>query len=112
MNWLIVSAEDQLDALNERSFDTSVSFVLLFKDSPRCIISTMAKDRIERKWEEASKIPACYINVLLSRAVSNEVAKQYGVEHQSPQILLIKEGKCIYTASHSDISFEQIREFL
>lgn len=112
MNWLIISEEDQLDTPYKQSFDPSVAFVLVFKDSPRCGISNMARDRLERKWVDTPRVPAFYVNVLLSRPASNKIAKQYQVEHQSPQVLLIKEGNCIYNASHSDISSESIQAFL
>jgi bacillithiol system protein YtxJ len=41
--------------------------------------------------------------------VSNEIANRFQVVHQSPQLLLIKEGKSVYDASHSDIDAEELK---
>jgi len=43
------------------------------------------------------------------RDISNEIASRFGVYHQSPQLLLIKEGKCVYNVSHSDIDAEVLK---
>jgi bacillithiol system protein YtxJ len=84
--------------------------VLLFKHSTRCSISTMALNRLETKWKDDEKIPAYYLDLLNYRDVSNEIASLFNVEHASPQILLIKNGTCFYTCSHTDISANSILE--
>jgi bacillithiol system protein YtxJ len=113
MNWLSVSNEDQLLILHERSSDPLIGCVFIFKHSTRCSISVVAKDRLEKKWDlDQLKFPIYYLDVLNSRAVSNQVAEQYGIEHQSPQLLLIKDGKCISSASHSEVSVEMIHKVL
>jgi bacillithiol system protein YtxJ len=113
MDWLIVSDEDQLKSADARSFEAPSHCVLLFKHSGRCSISMLAKDRLERKWGTgALEIPTYYIDVLGSRDISMQIAQQYDTEHQSPQVLLIRDGKCVYTASHSGISFDEISDFL
>jgi bacillithiol system protein YtxJ len=69
----------------------------------------MAKDRLERKWTfDSEKVPSYYLDVLLSRNISNLIAEKYSIEHASPQVLIIKNGKCIYSASHSEIFFESL----
>jgi bacillithiol system protein YtxJ len=69
----------------------------------------MAKDRLERKWTfDPEKVPSYYLDVLLSRNISNLIAQKYNIEHASPQVLIIENGKCIYSASHSEISFESL----
>jgi bacillithiol system protein YtxJ len=113
MNWQFVRDEIHVESFHELSFDPSIDAIIVFKHSPRCSISLMAKDRLERKWEpEFDQNPVFLIDVLSSRAASNLVSEKYGIEHQSPQVLIIKEGKCIYTASHSAITFEEIRKQL
>jgi len=113
MDWLTISGEDQLKEAHARSFEAPHHGVLLFKHSGRCSISIAAKGRLERKWDPAIlDIPAYFIDVLGSREISNKIAEQYGIEHQSPQALLIRDGKCTYTASHSGISLEEIRDSL
>src|SRR5687767_14775026 len=107
MDWLTITDEAQIDALNKRSFEAHTPAVIVFKHSPRCSISIMAKDRLERKWSlNKEKFPAYYIDVLTARPASNLMAEKYGVIHESPQIFVIKEGQCVYTASHSEINYD------
>lgn len=84
--------------------------VLLFKHSTRCSISSMALNRLQSKWVDNLKIPTYYLDLLSYREISNEIASLFQVEHASPQVLIIKDGKCIYTASHSEISVSIIME--
>jgi bacillithiol system protein YtxJ len=51
-----------------------------------------------------------YLDLLQYREISNKIAEQFGVYHQSPQVLLIKNGECIYEETHSAISMEEIVE--
>jgi bacillithiol system protein YtxJ len=69
----------------------------------------MVKDRLERKWSlDKEKFPAYYIDVLTARPASNLMSEKFGVKHESPQIFVIKEGKCVYTASHSEINYDDL----
>jgi bacillithiol system protein YtxJ len=64
----------------------------------------MAKSRVEMSWNfEADEIEAYYLDLIAYREVSNYIASEFGVDHQSPQALLIKDGKCTYNASHLNI---------
>jgi bacillithiol system protein YtxJ len=82
--------------------------VLVFKHSTRCSISVMALDRINRKWEPGTEnsFSPWYLDLLNHREISNRIAADTGVEHQSPQLLLIKDGKCIKAESHQAIRLE------
>ena len=84
--------------------------VLLFKHSTRCSISSMALNRLETRWKDDEKIPAYYLDLLNHRDISNEIERLFNVEHASPQVLLIKNGKCFYSSSHTDISANSILE--
>jgi bacillithiol system protein YtxJ len=53
-----------------------------------------------------------YLDLLEFRPISNEIAGRFGVMHQSPQIILIKNGNAVYTASHSDIQVVDLAEKL
>lgn len=108
MNWLTLDSEEGLDQLIKDSFSETLKGILIFKHSTRCSISTMAKDRLERQWTFGSELPAYYLDLISYRSVSNKIAEEFNVQHQSPQALLIKEGKCIYNASHSSISVKDI----
>ncbi len=84
--------------------------VLLFKHSTRCSISSMALNRLETRWNDDEKIPAYYLDLLNHRDISNEIESLFKVEHASPQVLLIKNGSCFYSSSHTDISANSILE--
>ena len=67
----------------------------------------MAKNRIESG--SMSAIENCYILDLLShREISNKIESIFSVKHESPQVLIIKEGKCIQYLSHQEISWSNI----
>lgn len=113
MNWLLLRSKEELEAALKKSYLQTLKAVALFKHSERCSISRMAKTRLERAWNFSSQdLPVYHIDVLSDRDVSNEIAAALNVKHESPQVLLVKNGKCIYTSSHSDISVEQIKEAL
>lgn len=111
MNWLKLDNENQLETIKSNSFDTNIKGVVLFKHSTRCSISQMALSRFERNWNfSQQELPAYYLDLLNYRNISNQIADEFQIEHQSPQVLVIKDGKCIYTASHSDIIVSDIEQ--
>jgi bacillithiol system protein YtxJ len=107
MNWIDLSSlsqwEEIMKASEKRPF-------VVFKHSTRCSISSMAKNRFEREWKGDENIDAYYLDLLNHRDISNAIADQTGVEHQSPQAILIKNGKAIYNESHTAIYVQDIVE--
>lgn len=113
MDWLMITAERQLEDINQRSFDINIKAIVLFKHSTRCSISSMALNRLERSWDMSKEeVPVCFLDLLNHRSISEKIAQLYSIPHESPQVLVIKNGKCIYCASHSGISVEEIRSVL
>ena len=102
-----ISQLNDIQNLSKEQSDKGLT-VLLFKHSTRCSISSMALNRLESKWNDNEKIQAYYLVLLNHRDISNEIASIYSVEHASPQVLLIKNGICIYHASHTAISAADI----
>ena len=80
---------------------------VIFKHSSRCSISSVVKDRLERKKQPAD-IDFYFLDLITYRNVSNKVAEEFGVHHESPQILVIKNGKSIYDESHLSIRMDEI----
>ena len=73
----------------------------------------MAKLRIESKWSDVSRdVDFHYLDLLSNRPVSNHIAERFSVYHESPQIILIKDGEVEYDASHFDITIEELNESL
>lgn len=83
---------------------------MILKHSTRCSISAMALNRIERKWTGEEKIKPYYLDLLAHRDISSAIEQRYGVEHESPQVLIIRNGQCVYTASHNGIAYEDFSE--
>jgi len=106
MNWNKLQDEAQLDLIRQESAQQPV---LIFKHSTRCSISAAALARMERNWNESVGIKPYYLDLISYRSVSNQVAEAFGVEHQSPQVLLIQNGECVYDTSHMGISFDELK---
>ena len=106
MKWNELRSPDQLDEIREES---KSSPVLIFKYSSRCSVSQLALDRLERKWSDrAEAIKPYFLDLLAHREVSKRVADQFDVEHESPQVLLIRNGSAVYDRSHFEIEFGEI----
>ncbi|RZJ74022.1 MAG: bacillithiol system redox-active protein YtxJ [Flavobacterium sp.] len=99
--WKQLTDIQQLTEIAEESATTPA---IIFKHSTRCSISRMALKTFEREYAiDAENATPYFLDLLEHRDISNEIASKFGVQHQSPQLLLIKDGKAIYHSSHSDI---------
>ena len=110
MTWNPLISATEIDAIVERSHQVPC---LIFKHSTHCNISFIAKLRLEATWDfSASQIEPIFLDLIAFRTISNEISTRFEVYHESPQILVIKNGECILDASHLDISVEEIKEVL
>lgn len=107
MEWLHLTDKEQLETIDESS---SLKPVIVFKHSTTCSISKMAMMRFEDNND--LDLPCYYLDLLSYRPVSAAVAEHYSVHHESPQILVISKGECIYDASHFDIAVDEVKETL
>lgn len=83
-------------------------YCIIYKHSTRCSISLMAKRRIEMDAAEVpDNLPVYFLDLIKHRDISNQIAQDFHVHHESPQLLLIKDGECILDQSHSGISIEE-----
>ncbi|QYJ68034.1 bacillithiol system redox-active protein YtxJ [Flavobacterium litorale] len=108
IKWYELTNVQQLDTIVAES---ETMPVLVFKHSTRCSISRMALKGFEREYainEDDAK--AYFLDLLAHRDVSNAIAQRFGIMHQSPQILLIKNGKVVLHRSHSDINAAVVKE--
>lgn len=106
MNWIELTDPSQLQQIKERSGHVPQ---VIFKHSTRCSISSVAKSRLERT-EPPANVDFYYLDLIRHRDISNKIAEDFAVYHESPQILLIKNGECVYDESHSGISMDDIAE--
>jgi bacillithiol system protein YtxJ len=109
MNWNTLENPDQLNQIIDES---TTANILIFKHSTRCSISRATLDRFERNWKdsEVPNVKPYFLDLLEHRNISNAIAEQFHVEHQSPQVLIIRNGKSVYDNSHYGIDFREISE--
>lgn len=107
MNWSILSNLEQIQKIDAESIHKAV---MIYKHSTRCGISSTALNRIERSWKEADALllSPYFLDLLAHRNISNEIERHYNIPHESPQVLLIKSGKCVYSTSHMDINMPEV----
>lgn len=108
MNWINITTPQQINDIK-----AATGYSIIFKHSTRCPISMMAK----RKFELDEKLfddttPLYFLDLIKFRELSKAVAETFNVQHESPQLLLIKDGECILDQSHSSISAEEVVEVM
>lgn len=109
MNWIQLNSSEDLKTIKEESRENPV---IIFKHSTRCSISDMALNRLERSWsdQEMINVKPYYLDLIRNRNVSDEVAEVFNVRHESPQILIIKNGEVVHTDSHMGINYSTIKD--
>lgn len=108
MNWKILTTDNQIDEIKTLSKETPQ---VIFKHSTRCATSSVAKSRLERA-QTPEKADFYFLDLIKYRSLSNRIESDFMVYHESPQVLIIKNGECIYDESHNGISMEEISEQL
>lgn len=106
MKWNSLTDESQLKGLIEKSF---VRPQLIYKHSTRCNISSIALNRLQKN-NFPESIDFYFLDLLAYRSLSNKVAEQFKVYHESPQVILIHKGEAVYDESHLSIDMAEIEE--
>lgn len=109
MNWELLT---DIDQLGEIIFNSNEKPAVIFKHSTRCSVSRMALKQFESEFDAAEGVTPYFLDLITYREISNEIANRFNVHHESPQILLIKDGQSVYDASHSDIDATVLKEKL
>ncbi len=107
-DWKIINSELGLQAAIDESFNRPV---VLFKHSITCGISAGVKYSLESSWDfSKEELTLYYLDLLNFRPISNKIAEDLGVTHQSPQVILLKKGMVAYATSHHQISVKGLRD--
>lgn len=106
MQWIELKDLDQLAEIRTLSFTQPQ---VIFKHSTRCAVSSMAKSRLERN-QAPEGVDFYFLDLLKYRPVSDKVANEFNVWHESPQLILIDKGECVYDESHSGITMDELVE--
>ncbi|SHO62206.1 bacillithiol system redox-active protein YtxJ [Algoriphagus zhangzhouensis] len=109
MNWKKLTSAEQIEEIKTLSQERPI---LIFKHSTRCSVSSMSLDRLLRNWksEDEEKIVPYYLDLVAYRQISNLVEEVFHVPHESPQVLIIRDGVAIYDNSHFGISYPDIMD--
>ncbi len=105
-DWIPLSEPEQLIGLVEESDSIPV---VIYKHSSRCGLSFMTENKLEEGWAVLqTKVKLYFLDLIRYREVSTAVAERFNISHHSPQILIIKNGICVYSTSHHNISVDAI----
>lgn len=107
IDWTALTDLQQLNGIEEES---KLQPVVIFKHSTRCSISRMALKQFENHYDLHQEVKPYFLDLIEHREVSNEIANRFQVIHQSPQILLIKDGRSVYDVSHDGIDAEVLKD--
>lgn len=108
MNWIPLTEEAQLDEIIAKS---ATKPQVIYKHSTTCSISGMVKNRLDKE-DLADNADVYYLDLLNYRPISNKIAEIFSIQHESPQILVIKNGKVTYDADHTAITGFELEENL
>lgn len=107
MEWIPLINESQLTEIVEKSKEKTQ---IIFKNSTRCSISKTVWNRLERTNDLPENADYYYLDLITYREISNNIAEILAVNHESPQIIVIKDGKAVYDADHFDITVDSLSE--
>lgn len=104
--WKYIESEEDLKNAVESSFTGKIG---IFKHSTSCFISKTVLRNFEKEITASEVKPELYfLDLLAYRPISNKIAAELQVRHESPQFLVIENGKVIHHASHQHISADPI----
>ena len=106
MHWIHLTDEDQLQKIIVKSQEKPQ---VIFKYSNRCYSSQLILDALQKDCCP-EQVDFYFLDLITYRNISDKIVETFHVEHHSPQILVVKDGDCIFDASHSEISLENILE--
>ncbi|UAB81139.1 bacillithiol system redox-active protein YtxJ [Marixanthomonas sp. SCSIO 43207] len=108
--WHVLSSMKQLDDITAESKDKPVA---IFKHSTRCGISRMVLKQFEKSYDlQDDQLTLYFLDLLENRDVSNEIAARFKVHHESPQMIVLKDGEVIHHDSHQGINAEHLKRFV
>ncbi len=109
MNWIIIDSADKIYEAEDLSRSQRV---LIFKFSHLCSISHVMKMLLQREWNEgAMKMKTYLVNVIDNHELSNDIAERFKVEHETPQAIILEKGKSIFSASHGQVKYVNLKQF-
>jgi len=109
VGWIQVTDLGQLNEIIDISTEKPA---VIFKHSTRCSVSRMVLKQFENEYDLQDKVVLYFLDLIEHRDISNEIATRFGVVHQSPQLIVIKDGKAVYNDSHESIDATKLNQLL
>lgn len=110
VNWNCLESIKELDEIEKISFQKPIA---IFKHSTRCSVSRMVLKQFENEYSiETSIMELYFLDLLVHGDISNEIATRFDIQHESPQIIVIKDGKVVFNASHENIAAADLKQFV
>jgi len=107
--WKEITTIEMLDEISQGSYERPAA---ILKHSTSCGISRMVLRQFEKDYNlEPDKVDLYFLDLLRYREISNKIASKFNVPHESPQLIVLKEGRAIYDASHGAIAVESLNQF-
>jgi len=105
--WKTIKSEEDLEKAIKQSYENRLA---IFKHSTSCFISKTVLKNFEKEIENSDEqnVSFYFLDLLAFRPISNKIAEDFGIRHESPQLIVFENGKAINNASHQDISLSQI----
>lgn len=106
--WHALTESRQLEEIEQESQDLPV---VIFKHSTRCGISRMVLNNFERGYDlpKDKHVKLYFLDLIANRDISNEVASRFGVRHESPQMIILRDKKVVHHASHHSVDLEDVK---
>ena len=109
MDWITL---ETVEDWNEAFKNSDESPIVVFKHSTRCSISRMALKLTEQRWDLPDNVRPLLLDLLSHREVSQAIASDLSIEHQSPQLIFVSKGKALHHANHSAIDPVELKPYL
>jgi bacillithiol system protein YtxJ len=113
MQWNKLETLNDLTGLIQDSQESPNKYFLIFKHSTRCPVSAMSLNRVEKDWNQISQqVSPYFLDLIAFRNISDKISIDFNVRHESPQVLLIKNGVCVYHESHHLITIASLANII
>lgn len=110
LEWSHIHSIEQLNTLTDESIGKPQ---VIFKHSTSCGISSMVLRSFEKQQQHIEGgVDFHFLNIQQNRALSNEIADRFGIRHESPQLLVIRNKTAVFNTSHSSISYTSLEQYI
>lgn len=109
--WIDLNSMEQLDKIKNAPEERTIA---ILKHSTRCGVSRMVLRMFETDYDldEAEPVDLYFLDLISHREISNKIAERFGVRHESPQLIVLKNGKVVHHSSHQSISANKLKELV